>query len=619
MTLSDQILALYDQIHTVHGAEHDPKPVRQPLNMVKAGISKVSSEPDSPGDQPTSPDDSPVYIDYETEEFNKSKRVFPHNARMLGMSYAAADMKTKYITDKIPETLQSFGNRPRVYHNACFDRAVEMREGLPLAESFDDTMVMARLLDETQSCKLKDLGTVMLGQTVTLYKDVDKDDPQQFAKYAEQDADLTMGLCADVDFPGDIKKEGLAEVYQIELDVIDPTIVMIHNGIEVNIKLLKKLKTEYECKVPVIQQRIDKIAGYEVNIKSIPQLQTLLFEEMGFPVTHKTKKRQPSTNKIALNQLATLGIDDNGLVKLIQDHRKYTGLVKMALKVITFADPVTSRVHCQLNPLIAPTGRFSCSEPPLQAIPEDMLDAFVASDGNMLIEADFSQIELRVLAHYTKDPAFLTAYGDTKHQIDIHRKTAALALGIPESDVTDEQRRDIGKSVNFGIVYGQTKYGLADKLGISLDEAQAFIDGFLRGYPQVKKWIELVERKVQRLSKVRTLYGRRRHLPHASSFNRGKKAHALRQAVNTIIQGTAADINKMALSRLYKALPDDCHMLLTVHDSVLLEVPKQQVKKVVPLIRRVMEEQPPKFTVPIVVDIKAGQSWGACKRSKAIV
>ena len=246
-------------------------------------------------------------------------------------------------------------------------------------------------------------------------------------------------------------------------------------------------------------------------------------------------------------------------------------------------------------------------------MPPELKAAFIADEGHVLIEADFSQIELRVLAHFSQEPAFLAAFSGDDSEVDLHRRTAALALGIDEADVTVEQRNTIGKGINFGIIYGLTPHGLAQTLSIDVDQADDFIAAFFDGYPAIGQWQQAVEQQVIRDGEVRTLYGRRRHLPDVRSRNKDAKQRALRQAVNTIIQGTAADINKLALARLHRALPEYCRLLLTVHDSVLVEVPEDQAGPAGRLVQRVMQSPPPEFTVPLVVDVSSGRCWADCK------
>lgn len=271
---------------------------------------------------------------------------------------------------------------------------------------------------------------------------------------------------------------------------------------------------------------------------------------------------------------------------------------------LSHVDPATHRIRPELRPLGTATGRFSCREPNLQAIPKIVLDAFIPADGHVLLEADFSQIELRVLAHFSRDPAFLEAYtGD----VDIHRRTAAAVRGIPEDQVSSMDRHRLGKAVNFGIVYGETEYGLAESLGVSVEQARNFITGYFRAYPVVAQWIQRVQEAAFQQGWVQTLYGRRRYLSGIGSRDAGEANRAGRQAVNSIIQGTAADINKLAIARLYHALPADCRLLLTVHDSVLLEVPARRVEDIVALARRVVEVTPPGFAYPSAWTYTAGE------------
>ncbi len=269
-------------------------------------------------------------------------------------------------------------------------------------------------------------------------------------------------------------------------------------------------------------------------------------------------------------------------------------------------------VYANLDPLGTATGRFSCSDPPLQALDRRVRRAIEASPGCVLMEADYSQMELRVLAHFSQDAALLDAF---QHNIDLHIRTAAHVLGIAEDDVTDQQRQ-LGKTLNFGIVYGQTAYGLADELGVTMKRAEALLAAHAAAYPGVAAWIASVHQQASNVGEVRTLYGRRRSLPNIYSANEALAAEARRHAVNTIIQGTAADLMKMALIRLHDTLPDEVRMLLPVHDSVLLEVPVDLVEETSRIVRNAMETRPASFAVPLKVDIHTGRTWADCKRTK---
>jgi DNA polymerase-1 len=268
-----------------------------------------------------------------------------------------------------------------------------------------------------------------------------------------------------------------------------------------------------------------------------------------------------------------------------------------------------NRVYAELDPLGAATGRFSCREPNLQGLAAPVLQAIEAVPGCVLLEADYSQMELRILAHFSQDAGLLHAF---HHNIDLHRRTAARVLGIAEADVTDQQRQ-LGKTLNFGIVFGQTAYGLAEELAVPMQRAEAMLAAHAAAYPGVTAWIANVHRHVANTGEVRTLYGRRRYLPNIYSTLPGAAAEAQRQAVNTIIQGSAADLLKLALGRLHAMLPTEVKMLLPVHDSVLLEVPINLVEATCQIVTNAMQAAPAGFTVPLKVDIHTGRTWADCK------
>ncbi|MEI8373464.1 MAG: DNA polymerase A family protein [Planctomycetota bacterium] len=268
------------------------------------------------------------------------------------------------------------------------------------------------------------------------------------------------------------------------------------------------------------------------------------------------------------------------------------------------------RIYANLDPLGTVTGRYSCKDPNLQGLPAAVRSAVEASPGHLLMEADVSQCELRVLAHFSQDPRLLATYRDGN--VDLHVQTAAAALGIAAEQVTAEQR-GIGKQVNFAIVYGMAADGLARRLAISPGEAQALLDSYFVTYPGVGAWIAQAHAAAYEDHEVRTLSDRRRRLPDIRSRDPSAVATAHRQSVNTIVQGTAADLLKLALIRLHNTLPEDVRMLLPVHDSVLLEVPTELVEETQRIVTEAMEALPPGFSVPLKVDIHAGKTWADCK------
>jgi DNA polymerase-1 len=298
-------------------------------------------------------------------------------------------------------------------------------------------------------------------------------------------------------------------------------------------------------------------------------------------------------------------------VAQLQTYRDAKSAYNSAAGVLAAVDPATSIVRANLDPLGTLTGRYSCSDPPLQALDKRVRRAIEAAPGCLLLESDFSQMELRVLAHFSQDAALLHAF---QHDIDLHRRTAARVLGIAEDAVNDQQRQ-LGKTLNFGIIYGQTAYGLADELGVSMQRAEELLAAHAAAYPGVAAWIAAVQEQARNSGEVRTLYGRRRYLPNFYSASDALAAEARRHAVNTVIQGTAADLMKLALIRLNDALPEEVKMLLPVHDSVLLEVPTALVEEAHRIVVEVMESTPDGFSTPLKVEVRAGRSWAECKSS----
>jgi DNA polymerase I-like protein with 3'-5' exonuclease and polymerase domains len=280
-----------------------------------------------------------------------------------------------------------------------------------------------------------------------------------------------------------------------------------------------------------------------------------------------------------------------------------------AAALLRHAQP-DGRVYADLDPMGAVTGRYTCQDPNLQGLATPVRAAVEASPNCVLMEADVSQCELRVLAHFSQDAGLLAAY---REGIDLHRQTAAAVLGIAE--VSAEQRR-IGKQVNFAIVYGMTADGLAQKLGIMPCEAQRLLDGYFAAYPGVRSWIAQVHTSAQVNREVRTLSGRRRRLPDIRSRDPAAVATAQRQAVNTIVQGTAADLMKLALIRLHQALPPEVRLLMTAHDSVLLELPERLVAQTRDIVLSAMQSPPPNFGVPVHVDVKTGRTRADCKQAQ---
>jgi DNA polymerase-1 len=524
-------------------------------------------------------------------------------SRLVGVGLVGPDGEARFVTEDIAGTLRSFNGLHRVYDDAVFALAVEQTYGLPHAGSFDDISTMLALLNGSPTCWDVQLGRCDDGRPREAGGQ--RNAPVDRASFAVAAAQWLQGLHGQL--LAQVAAEGVEYVYrEVELPVILPTAAMSMAGIRVDIPLLNQLLECYRTRLAIARFQICEAAGRQINPDSHLELCEYLFNDLKLPVNKWTFSGVPSTCDLALKRLDGL----HPVVAAIRAYNEARPVVSALESLLSYVDQATQRVRPELRPLGAATGRFSCCRPNLQAVPKAILEAFVPDDRCVLLDADFSQIELRVLAHFSQDPGFIEAYATGQ---DIHRRTAAAALGVPEEKVSPEARDAIGKPVNFGIVYGETEYGLAENLGIGINQTQSFIDGYFRMYPMVRQWIEQIQSQALRRGCVETLYGRRRYLPDISSRDPKAADHALRQAVNTVIQGTAADINKLAIARLHRALPSDCPMLLTVHDSVLLEVPSRRAEEIAAMVRDVMEIQPPGFSVPIKAEVRSGRTWRECK------
>lgn len=535
--------------------------------------------------------------------------------RIIGISLVGQDGARRYVARGLKHWPGPVQGRLAVYHDALSAKLQERREEMVGVEKFDDVRIMAHLLDENCLNDLASISQRYLPPEVHIVPDGAASPSALAATSAVVDAELIAKAYYQGDLPGRIKRSGLDEVYrQIELPIVDVAADMMVNGMRVDLQRLRQRRQTSVQQIEDCQSKIARIAGRKINLGSAEEVQHLLFDELNLTAAGQTRSGQPSTIDRDLKKLVKQ--DSSGAVEVIRKYRQQAQTLRWCKNLAGNADKATQRVHFVLDPLGAATGRFSCSGLGLQSIPRSMLDLFVAENGHRLIEADYSQIELRVLAHYSKEPAWVRGY--RVDAIDVHRQTAAMVLGIPVDRVTEVQRNQIGKEVNFAIIYGQTAHGLAEKLDVSIPAAEEFLHRYFEGFPSVAAWIGKIEASAVERAIVQTLYGRRRRLPEIRSNVARKRDRALRQAVNAVIQGTAADINKLALIRLYSELPSDCRLLMTVHDSVLLEVPEQQVSRVVRQARMVMQQAPPRFSIPLRVDIHVGRTWAQCKSSRAV-
>jgi DNA polymerase-1 len=404
----------------------------------------------------------------------------------------------------------------------------------------------------------------------------------------------------------------LARVYrEIEAPLVPVLLAMEERGVGLDCDFLARMSEELAVEIAELERRIYAIAGGEFNVGSPQQLGVILFEKLGYPVLKRTRKTKSyATGAEILEELAARGYE---LPVLLLRYRELTKLKSTYIDALPALVAPDGRLHTRFNQAVAATGRLSSVNPNLQNIPvrtelgQRIRRAFVADPGAVLLAADYSQVELRILAHIAPEPALVEAF---RRGEDIHRSTAATVLGVAPELVTAEQRR-AAKTINFGIMYGMSAYGLAAALGIGRAEAEAFIQAYLGRYEGVRRYREETLERARREGKVETLYGRVRHLPDIDSKNRALKENAERMAINARIQGTAADIMKLAMIRLDRRLAAEhpaASLLLTVHDELVLEVPEADAEAVAAVAKAEMAGVI-ELAAPLVVDVGWGRTW----------
>lgn len=497
--------------------------------------------------------------------------------------------------------------------------------GIELPASLHDTMLMAYVLDPGRPIEFQRLVADRL-----LYRVIDPDTVCSSGKswqnveiaslvdYLGERADLNLQLGSVLqDEIRQPERMTLWSVYQdMDKPLVPVLMAMEKKGIRVDVRRLKELAGQISRQVAEIQEKIFDIVGFTFNLNSSKQLAKVLFEHLGLKPGGRTRKtRQYSTRMDVLEELAR----EHEVPRLILQYRT------LAKTKSTFVDALirsahkeTHRVHARFHQTVTATGRLSSSDPNLQNIPvrdelgDALRDSFIADEGNLLISADYSQIELRILAHLSEDPGLIEAF---QRGEDIHARTASRVLDKP-MDAVDENDRRLAKAVNYGIAYGLSAYGLSQQTGMDVHEAQTFIDRYFTMFAGVRRWLEQTLAQARETGYVETLFGRRRYLPDIHSKDHKVRQTAERQAVNMPVQGTAADLMKKAMIRIHQRLVEeypDAALLLQVHDELVFECPEQNVAVFIPLIRQEMEHVHP-MKVPLVVDIHAGPSWYRAKK-----
>jgi DNA polymerase-1 len=516
-------------------------------------------------------------------------------------------------------------------HNAKFDIMLLERHGMPVEPPIFDTMIASWLGNNAPGARhgLKDLTREQLHIQMTEIKELIGSGKnqltmaqvpiQQVTPYAAADVDMTLRLAEVVEQPLQANPD-YQQIFQgLELPLIYVLKDMELAGIGLDTAALRQMSNQMARRLVELEQEIFGAVGMEFNINSTQQLSDVLFGKLGLP-TQGLKKTKSGHYSTAANVLESLQ-GQHEVIDFMLEQRMLAKLKSTYVDALpALVNPHTGRVHTNYNQIGVSTGRLSSSNPNLQNIPirtaqgREIRRAFVADPDQQLISADYSQVELRILAHIADDQGLLEAFANDE---DIHAATAATVLGIPLAEVDKYQRR-IAKTVNFGLIYGQTAFGLAQTTGMSREEARDFIETYFEKYPGVKTYIEDTKELAAEQGYVSTLYGRRRDFSHLASLGGPQRARAEREAINMPIQGSAADIMKQAMIDLHAALPAhnlQTRLLLQVHDELVLEVPPAELDQAVDLTQQVMTAAY-ELRAPLKVDVEVGQNWLEMERAR---
>ncbi len=559
-------------------------------------------------------------------------------AEIVGVSFAVTEGEAAYIPlahdypgvpQQLPraEVLQKLKPiledpaQAKVGQNLKYDSNVLANYSIALQGITHDTMLESYVLNSTLTRhNMDDLAKTYLNRTTIHYEDVTGKGVKQIgfaevqmeeaAQYAAEDADITLALhhCLG---PKLAEHQALVDLYQnIEIPVLSVLSRMERNGVLIDSDMLAQQSMELANHIMAIEQQAHELAGQSFNIASPKQIQHILYDQLQLPVLKKTPKGQPSTAESVLQELA----EEFPLPELILKHRSMSKLKS------TYTDRLplqisakTGRVHTSYHQAVAATGRLSSANPNLQNIPvrsaegRRIRQAFIAPEGYKVLAADYSQIELRIMAHLSGDKSLLDAFSKGE---DIHKATAAEVFGVSLEQVTADLRRS-AKAINFGLIYGMSAFGLAKQLGLGRSQAQEYIDLYFSRYPGVKQYMDDTRELAKDQGYVETLWGRRLYLPEIRSKNAARRQYAERTAINAPMQGSAADIIKLAMIAADAWLQDeqtDAKMIMQVHDELVFEIADNKVDAYGGMIRKLMSEAA-ELDVPLLVDIGIGINW----------
>lgn len=592
--------------------------------------------------------ESSEFVAFDTETTSQNAML----AELVGLSFSNEDGKGWYVPvgheegqqlprEEVLERLKPLledGKVALAAHNANYDMTVLANYGINAQVAFD-TMIAAHLCGRTRtSVGLKPLALSMLKEDMTPIEDIigrgrnqvtmDKVEIAKAADYAAADADMTYRLI-DV-FANELAENNLRHTFDtLEMPLVPVLVKMQRDGVAINTDALAPMSVDMGEQIDAIRQSMYDTVGHEFNLNSPKQLGDVLFNELYLPPTRKTSSGAYTTNAAALDGLKEFidsgnaeGVDPKAyqVLDMVLEYRQISKLKSTYVDALpTLVNPNTGRIHTEYKQTGSDTGRLSSTEPNMQNIPirtelgRQVRKAFVARDANWtLLGADYSQIELRILAHYSRDEGLVSAFLNGE---DIHAATAASVYDVSIEDVDAEMRR-VAKIMNFGVLYGLSPFGIRQQTGFSAEEGRQFIDTYFTNYPGIQGYIEGIKERVSADGYVETLMGRRRRINEIHSRNYHTKAAGERMAVNMPIQGTAADIIKLAMIRIQRRMDElgmRSKMILQVHDELIFEVPRDEMAQMQAIVMELMPAAVPPdvgFDVPLDVEMKVGDNWG---------
>ena len=549
--------------------------------------------------------------------------VSAHEAAYLPLNHHYAGAPSQLAEAEVLARLKPWLEDPakaKVGQNLKYDKHVFANHGIALRGIVHDTLLQSYVLESHKPHDMDSLALRHLGVKTIAYEEVagkgakqigfDQVTVERATEYAAEDADVTLQLHQAL-FP-QVERDGkLAYVYrQIEMPVLEVLFTMERNGVLLDTALLDAQSRELGQKMLELEQQAFQAAGQPFNLNSPKQIQEILFDRLALPVVKKTPGGAPSTDEEVLQQLAL----DYPLPKILLDYR---GLAKLKStytdKLPRMVDSRTGRVHTSFSQAVAVTGRLSSSDPNLQNIPvrtpegRRIREAFIAAPDHVVVSADYSQIELRIMAHLSQDAGLLKAFAEG---LDVHRATAAEIFGVAPAEVSSEQRR-YAKVINFGLIYGMSVFGLAGQLGVERGAAQTYMDRYFARYPGVADYMQRTREQARQQGYVETVFGRRLWLPEIKSSNGARRQGAERAAINAPMQGTAADLVKLAMVAVQDWLEVEklaSRLVLQVHDELVLAVPQAEVARVQARLPELMCGVA-RLAVPLEVEVGTGPNW----------